>query len=66
MAFENVALTEKGSIEKSISLSKLPNGNYKVTAKDNKPGGKNEQIEMEFTQKGLNALVGTWMVHAEV
>lgn len=65
MKLENVAVSEKGSIEKSISIEKLVNGNYKITSTDTKPKGEKESISMEFTQNGLNALVGTWMVFTE-
>lgn len=63
MNLENAALTEKGFIEKTISLRKLENGNYEIKAKGKPTGNKKEHvITMEFTQNGLNALVGTWMI----
>lgn len=65
MRFENVAKPEKGSIEKSISIEQLDNGNYRVTSTNTKPKGVKESVSMEFTQNGLNALVGTWMVFTE-
>lgn len=66
MIMENSALVEKGFIEKTLTIKKLPNGNYKISAKSIPTGKKKEQvIEMEFTQNGLNALVGTWMIFAD-
>lgn len=66
MNMENAALSEKGFIEKTLGIKTLKNGNYEITAKALPTGKSKEQvITMEFTQNGLNALVGTWMILAD-
>lgn len=62
MKIENTALSEKGFIDKSLSIEKLENGNYRITAYQLPVGNKKEQsIIMEYTQNGLNALLGGMM-----
>lgn len=62
MNIEHIALDEKGFIEKSISIKKLENGNYCVTAYELPSGKKKERaISMEYTQNGINALIGGMM-----
>ena len=59
---EHTALDEKGFIEKSISVQNLDSGNYLVTAYELPTGKKKERvITMEFTQNGINALLGGMM-----
>lgn len=63
MKMSNVAKTEKGFIEKELTIKNLSNGEYLIEAKAIPVGKKEEEtIQMTFTQNGLNALVGTWMV----
>lgn len=63
MNFQNVAKVEKGYIEKIIGIRPLENGEYEIEAKAIPTGKKkDESIKMTFTQNGLNALVGTWMI----
>ncbi|MGX7195186.1 hypothetical protein [Enterococcus olivae] len=62
MKMENVALTEVGYIEKSISVEKLDNGNFKLITKCLPTRNKKQQtMELEFTRNGFSALIGTWM-----
>jgi phosphoribosylcarboxyaminoimidazole (NCAIR) mutase len=62
MNIEHTALDEKGFLEKSISIKKLENGHYLVTAYELPTGKKKEKaITMEFTQNGINALLGGMM-----
>lgn len=62
MNIEHTALDEKGFLEKSISIKKLENGHYLVTAYELPTGKKKERaITMEFTQNGMNALLGGMM-----
>lgn len=62
MNIEHTALDEKGFIEKSISVQNLDSGNYLVTAYELSTGKKKERvITMEFTQNGINALLGGMM-----
>lgn len=66
MKLENVAKVEKGFIEKTISIQELPNGNVEIVAKAIHTGEKKDQeIRMEFTQRGYLALIGSWMIFAE-
>lgn len=66
MKLENVAKVEKGFIEKSISIQPLDNGNFEIVAKAIPTGKKKDQeIRMEFTQRGYLALVGCWLALAE-
>lgn len=64
MKITNTAKSEEFS-EKHLTVEKLNNGDYKVTALNERselgrPNTKNE-IEMTFTQNGFNALVGSMM-----
>lgn len=62
MRLEHTAMDEKGFIEKNISVQKMDDGNYLVTAYELPTGKKEERaITMEFTQNGMNALVGGMM-----
>lgn len=62
MNIEHIALDEKGFLEKSISIKKMNNGNYCVTAYELPSGKKKERaISMEYTQNGINALLGGMM-----
>lgn len=62
MRVEHTALDEKGFLEKSISLVKLKNGNYCITAYELPTGKRKERaISMEYTQNGLSALLGGMM-----
>ena len=66
MKLENVAKVEKRFIEKTISIQELPNGNVEIVAKAIPTGKKKDQeIRMEFTQRGYLALIGSWMIFAE-
>ncbi|MBO1097316.1 hypothetical protein FQS90_12380 [Enterococcus casseliflavus] len=60
MQIENSALPENGYIEKVINVEKLDSGNYKVTARAFPTRKRKvQEITMEFSQNGFNALVGT-------
>ncbi|MFR6673087.1 MAG: hypothetical protein ACLUSM_11250 [Enterococcus avium] len=62
MNIEHTALDEKGFLEKSISIKKMNNGNYCVTAYELPTGKKKERsISMEYSQNGINALLGGMM-----
>lgn len=66
MKLENSAKAEKGFIEKSLTIQNLDDGTYLITAKAIPTGKKKEQtLHMVFTQNGLNALVGTWLMFAD-
>lgn len=66
MKLSNEAKVEKGFIEKNITIQNLPNGEYLIEAKAVPLGKKKEEnIQMTFSQNGLNALVGTWMIFCE-
>lgn len=60
MKIENAAKFEKGYMEKALIIEELENGEYLVKAKA-VPSGKKavEEIEMTFTQNGLNAFLGS-------
>lgn len=63
MKLQNAGKVEKGYIEKTISVTQIGNGEYEVEAKAIPTGKKKEEvITMRFTQNGLNALVGTWLI----
>lgn len=60
MQIENSALPESGYIEKVINVEKLDSGNYKVTARAFPTRKRKvQEITMEFSQNGFNALAGT-------
>ncbi|MEB8400891.1 hypothetical protein NGG61_13265 [Enterococcus casseliflavus] len=60
MQIENAALPESGYIEKVINVEKLDSGNYKVTARAFPTRKRKvQEITMEFSQNGFNALAGT-------
>lgn len=66
MRIQNAAKYEKGYIEKTIGIVELPNGEYEIEVKATPTGKKKEEnIKMTFTQNGLNALVGTWLIFCE-
>jgi hypothetical protein len=56
-----------GIAERTISIEKLENGDYKIVTLVEECGsdfpnyGLDNIIEMEFTQQGINALLGTLM-----
>lgn len=66
MKLSNAAKTEKGFIEKDITIQNLPNNEYLIEVRAVPTGKKKEDyIKMKFTQNGLNALVGTWMMFCD-
>lgn len=66
MKIKNVALPEIGYLEKVINVERLENGNYQVMARAFPTRKRKVQIvQMEFSQNGFNALVGSLMAMAE-
>ncbi|EMF0108773.1 hypothetical protein OU491_000526 [Enterococcus hirae] len=66
MKIENVALPESGYLEKVINVEKLENGNYQVMARAFPTRKRKVQTtQMEFSQNGFNALVGSFMAMAQ-
>ncbi|MBO1095612.1 hypothetical protein FQS90_03480 [Enterococcus casseliflavus] len=60
MQIENSALPESGYIEKVINVEKLDSGNYIVTARAFPTRKRKvQEITMEFSRNGFNALAGT-------
>ncbi|WP_270659655.1 hypothetical protein [Enterococcus thailandicus] len=67
MKIENVALPESGYLEKVINVERLENGNYQVMARAFPTRKRKVQIvQMEFSQNGFNALVGSLMAMAQI
>ena len=66
MVIENTALREIGYIEKVISVEKLENGNFQIMARAFPTRKRKVQnITMEFSPNGFNALVGSLMAMAK-
>jgi hypothetical protein len=66
MKIENAALPESGYLEKVINVEKLENGNFQVMARAFPTRKRKVQtIQMEFSQNGFNALVGSLMAMAQ-
>lgn len=66
MKIENSALPEIGYIEKVINVERLDNGNFQVMVRAFPTRKRKVQmIQMEFSQNGFNALVGSLMAMAE-
>ncbi len=62
MKISCIANTEKGFIEKSVSLENLPDGTFELVARTIPTGGKKEQeMRMAFTKQGYQALIGSWL-----
>ena len=62
MRITNSAQVEKGFIEKELTIESNDDGTYKVIAKEQPTGNKQEiVIEMTFTANGMAALLGSWM-----
>lgn len=67
MKIENVALPESGYLEKVINVERLENGNYQVMTRAFPTRKRKVQIvQMEFSQNGFNALVGSLMTMAQI
>lgn len=57
--FEHEALPQKQVVESILGYQKNRDGTFTVTAKQRFPRKKDQEIEMQFTQNGMAAIVGT-------
>ncbi len=69
MRIENTAKMQSFGSDESLTIEKTEKNEYKITAKKeyfgDDEGKENESIEMVYTKKGLNALLGSWMAILE-
>ncbi|MBE9910014.1 hypothetical protein G8B49_01900 [Enterococcus mundtii] len=66
MNIEKTALPESGYLEKVINVERLQNGNFQVMTRAFPTRKRKVQIvQMEFSQNGFNALIGSLMAMAQ-